>query len=243
MIELTTPELQTQELALESIDPSRGEDGTVGGPADRDVPILGSTAPSPLRGRVFVGGPLARRITPAVVADDLELSAFIDRQSPHFDYHLVHLSVTFQPGAPKLNKAVLDLRLTALNGPGEPIALSMTPRRLVDARQVQRTLRLGPQLTFMEVEATLGEYQRSSTAPSQKVFLEALRPLRSDPSWEFRRTPAMSLTGSHDLALVVRAPAGAPTAVSLTVSAATKANLVRWYRSTLPDPLRLDAVL
>jgi hypothetical protein len=119
----------------------------------------------------------------------------------------------------------------------------MTPRQITDTRQVQRSVRLGPQLALMNVEATLGEASKTTMREEREVFLQALRQLRSDPTWEFRRTKTMDISGAFNLAMVVRAERDAAIGVTCTMTASTKGNLLRWYRQELAGPLQVGTVL
>ncbi|XVQ11487.1 hypothetical protein ACQP1W_02585 [Spirillospora sp. CA-255316] len=233
MIKLTFPDLPRRELTLDSIDPVRGE------------PYPNGDGPPPLEGRVFLGGPHSRQVTPEFVADDPELSAYVERESEHHTYHLVFMNLSFavEPVSPRLASATLDLRLSATVPTPEPVALSMTPRRITDSAQVQRGFRLGPQLMLMEVEASLGSIERTTVREEHELFLQALRLLRPDPAWEFRRTKSMNLEGAHDLVMVVRTARNTAAGVTCTVTASTKAHMRRWYRRELPDPLQLGAAL
>ncbi|MDV7215225.1 hypothetical protein [Streptomyces prunicolor] len=233
MIELVVPELPQQELTLDSIDPVRGDAHPAGG------------GPPPLAGRIFLGGPHGRPLTREFVAADPDLAAYVERELEYHSYYLVYLNVSFaaEPAAPRLATATLDLKLSTTGNTSEPVALSMTPRQITDSVQVQRSVRFGPKLALMDVEATLGEVSKSTTRDEREVFLQALRQLRSDPTWEFRRTKTMDISGAFDLAMVVRTERDAAIGVTCTVTASTKGNLLRWYRQELAGPLQVGTVL
>lgn len=233
MIELPVPDLPKRELTLESIDPVRGEAHPVG------------EAPPPLAGRIFLGGPYARQVTSDFVADDPGLSAYVDSESSHHAYHIVYMNLSFaaRPVTPRLASATLSMKLSATVRTPEPIALSMSPRRMSDTTEVQRVFRLGPQLTLADVDASLGEIGKTTSRKEDEVFLQAMRLLRSDPAWEFRRTRTRDIEGSYDLVMIVRAARNAATGITCTVTASTKAHLRRWYRRELLDPLRLETAL
>jgi hypothetical protein len=233
MIELSLPVLPEQELTLESDEPSRGG------------PDPGATGLPPLEGRVTLGGPFTVPVTPDYVADDPSLRMFVEQEAAHSVYHVVHLSLTFagEPGAPRLARAAIELGLSSTSTAAEPVAWSMTPLRVTETAQVERSFTLGPTLKLHEAEASLGGIGQTVTGSRTDVFLQALRELRPDPAWEFTRTRDMHLYGSHRLTMVVRAPRDGATSLSGTVRAATKGGLLRWYRRELPDPLPLVSVL
>jgi hypothetical protein len=230
MITVPLPALREQELTLESEGPRRGDGGDGG--------VL------PLAGRITLGGPFAVPVTPDYVADDPDLRAFVEREAASRVYHVVHMSVSFEsePARPRLDRTVIELSLSCATTPA-PVAWSMTPLRVTDSIQVERSFRLGPELKLQDVELSVGEAEQKQTWQRTEVFLQAQRILRSDPGWEFTRTKTMSLSGSYRLIMVVRADRHEATSISGTVRAATKGNLLRWYRRQLPDPLSLAAEL
>ncbi|MCX5376138.1 hypothetical protein [Streptomyces sp. NBC_00091] len=119
----------------------------------------------------------------------------------------------------------------------------MSPYRVSDVSQVQKSWRLGPQLSLLGTDASIGEIGRTTSQAEHQLFLQALRPLRSDPAWEFRRTRTNELEGSHLLRLVVRTAYGTATGISCAITARAKTPLLRRYRKELPNPLRLETVL
>lgn len=235
MIDLAPPHLVQYELVLDPADPVRGE----------GRPTEPGGDPRPLAGRVFLGGPLVHRLTPQFLAADVELSRYVEEQSHQYSYFLVHLSLSFTPVPehPRLTSAAVELRLSSTVNAPEPIALSMSPHRVTDTTQVQKVWRLGPQLSLVGVDASIGEVGKTVDFTEQEIFLQALRPLRSDPAWEFRRTRASELVGSHHLALVIRTARDAATGLSCIVTAGAKTPLLRRFRKELPNPVRLETVL
>ncbi|NKZ01648.1 hypothetical protein [Nocardiopsis alborubida] len=198
-----------------------------------------------MTGRVFLGGPISVPVTPDYVAEAPDLRAFVEREAEHSAYHLVHLSVSFRsaPGLPRLYTSSVELRLSSPSKVRAPVAWSMSPLRVSDVSQTERTFSLGPELKFQDVEMTVGGYEASTSRTRAVPFLLGVRELREDPGWEFTRTRTMSLDGSHRLVLVVRSDRTAPTGVTVTVRASTRGNLLRRYKSALPKPLTLTAVL
>ena len=234
MIELPLPVLREHELTLEPEAAGRAAGGDV---ATGAVPALA--------GRIALGGPYAVPVTEEYVADDAGLRAFVERESATSVYHVVHLSVSFapRPAAPHLNRVSVELALSSTSTTFEPVAWSMAPLRVTSTVHVERGVQLGPQLKLEHAQVSVGEVSRSTSRDRAEVFLQALRELRPDPAWEFTRTQAMSLSGSHRLILVVRAARDGATSVSGTVQAVTKGTLLRRFERELPDPLTLATVL
>ncbi|MFD5555672.1 hypothetical protein ACFWIA_17745 [Streptomyces sp. NPDC127068] len=233
MIELTDPQLVEQDLVLTPAD------------ALRDVPAEGDPVDPPLAGRVRLGGPHALRLTPDELAADPALARYAEDRAALYDHYLVRLSLTFapEPRSPRLEFAHVGLSLSSTAFAPQPVAHSMDPVRLTDAVQVQRVRRIGPQLSLLGADASLGEVGRTVTFTRNRPLVQALDLGGSAPAWEFRRTEATELTGSYPLSLVVRSGAGAVTELGCTVTAGVKAPLLRRYHRVLPDPLRLHTVL
>ncbi len=231
MITVPLPVLREQELTLESEEPTRGERGN------------GSSI-LPLAGRITLGGPYAVPVTPDYVADDPDLRTFVKTEAAHRVYHVVHMSVSFaaEPARPRLYRTAIELRLSGATTPA-PVAWSMSPLRVTDSVQVERSFRLGPELKLHDADMSVGEVEQKASWQRTEVFLQAQRVLQSDPAWEFTRTKTMSLYGSYRLIMVVRAGRDETTSIGGTVRAATRGNLLRRYRRELPDPLLLAAEL
>ncbi|MGK5534227.1 hypothetical protein [Streptomyces sp. URMC 129] len=224
-IELPTPAMRP--LTMASDDPVRG-------PAD------GPAVP-PLTGRVLFGAPLSVPLTPEFAASDPELELFVRQEAAHSVYHLVRLGIGFaeQPPTPRLESASVHLVLSAPGAAVQPVAWSMTPERVTEQRERQRTVTLSPQFLF----GGLGEVSTTTTAVAEGTpFLLALGARTSEPRWVLRRTRAMPLVGDQPLALIVRAPRGVPASIAATVHASTKSTLLRRYRA-LPEPLELVSPL
>lgn len=232
MIQVDAPLLPQRDIVLQPIGPVRdstpGPDGIAG---------------EALEGRIALGGPVARRLTAKYLADDPVLREFVERPAG-YDYYLVHLSVSFNAGVrnPRLASASVELMLSAKGQP-DPIALSMYPSQLADTVHIESGIKIGPQLSLLGVEGHLGEVGKTVARDQREVFLQGLRVLRSNPGWEFRRTKAVELAGMFVLALVVRAEAGAEAEMDCVITASTKANVLRWYRQQVAEPLRLHSSL
>jgi hypothetical protein len=231
MIELLLPELPEYEIPLEPDGAARGKHEATGATA--------------LSGRVALGGPYSIQITPDYVAGDSDLREFIKHEAEHSIYHLVHLSVSFieDRGAPRLDAATLELKLTSPVGNPQPTAWSMSPLRITDPVQVERRFTLGPHLKLGDAEISGGEFEQTASWQRGEVFLQAQRELRSDPAWQFRHTRTMRLYGAFRLIMVVRAGRNQAVNLTGTVLAATKGNLLRRYRGELPAAPPLEATV
>jgi hypothetical protein len=213
------------------------EDDTLAHSADPGPPPV-----PPLAGRVLLGGPHAVPITREFAAEDPELRLFVDQEAAHAVYHLVRLTLNFpeRPVTPRLHRVWLGIELAAPGGAGAPVAWSMTPSEVRDARQRVRHFALGPRLAFLGVEVEVGEWSRTVTEQAGEPFLRAERAQTPHPEWTFTRTRTMPLTGDQSLALVVRAPAGVVSTLGLEIQATTRSRPLglRRYRE-IPDPLTL----
>jgi hypothetical protein len=234
MIDISRPDLPERPLTLASAEPDRGDDQ-----------VEHASGLPPLQGRISLGGPVALPVTIDLVARDPQARAYFELESTQASFHLVHISVTFEDGAPPppLEWVTVELALSSTSSQVQPVAWSMMPHRVTDTHELQRSFTLGPQLKFLGVEASAGEISVASKEHRTKVFLEALRDLQSTPKWRFTRTSNMPLRGAHRLVMVIRAERGAATGVRISVRAATKGNLLRRYATELPNPLRLESVL
>ncbi|MFE0001484.1 hypothetical protein [[Kitasatospora] papulosa] len=214
-------------------------------PEDEDVgatpPGQGTTAP--LAGRITLGGPSVVRLTPDELAADPELARYAAAEAGRNTYHLVTLAITFapEPRRPRIEYAHVALDMVSKTGAPAPVAHSMDPMRIADPVQVSKSRILGPQLSLLGVDASIGEIGRSVKFVSHQPLVQALGLQTSSPGWELRRNQVHELSGCHRLALVVRAPADADTTMSVTVSAGAKVPLLRRYIRRLPDSLRLEA--
>ncbi|MFD8210515.1 hypothetical protein ACFV2S_29445 [Streptomyces sp. NPDC059695] len=234
MIELADPGLTTYDIVLSADDPARGPEQ---GPAE-------VSEPAALAGRLRLGGPHAVRLTPEELAADPELARYAEEQAALYEHHLVRLSLTFVPhtSGPRLKFANVALHLTSGWGP-KPVAHSMDPIRLTDPVQIEHVRRLGPQLSLLGADASLGEMTRTVGYTTNQPIVQALDLGGSTPAWDFRPTAATELSGTYPLSLVVRCGAGTETELRCTVTAGVEKPLLRRFSRELPNPLRLKAFL
>ncbi|WP_369232454.1 hypothetical protein AB5J56_10910 [Streptomyces sp. R21] len=238
MIEATFPELPEESLSL-ALDRT--------GRAGEPVP-----AGPPLDGRVSLGGPFAVPVTPAYVAADKDLAAFVEQESARARYHVVHLAVTVapEPRTPRLDSVQVELGLSPSGGPAvgagqePPIAWSMTPSKISHEVEIGTSLKIGPQLKIGPVQATLGEAGRTRTARRSHPLVEALGELSPQPRWVMRATKDAPLSGSQRLIMVIRVPIGMTAELLTTMHASVmKGSILRRYVRQLPGPLSLSTVV
>lgn len=232
MTDIDLPRLEPRPLTLVP------EQVAVRGPDDAEDVDLGS--------RILLGGPVSIPITAADVQDDPALVSFLQAQAGTHRYYRVHLELTFEAadGEPPFEAAEVEMSLsTTRQGSAPPIAWSMAPRRLTTDAATTRTWRLGPELTFAEFTGSLGHVEGSTSRTSSAVYLEALRVLRSDPGWQFRRTADRELTGAHQLIAVVRGPHDASVHAAVAVTATVRTRRLFRFRSEPVTPIVLAAVL
>lgn len=222
MIDVILPALPERELALTAEKKSSD-------PGDIATRRTGRA----LTGRVVLGGPVAVPVTAELVAQDTGLAAFLAQEAGTAMYHLLHLSLTCPGGAqdPALHTVNVDLTLVSGERAFRPVAWSMTPQQLTGPAGATARAQLGPQLGFV---GHSGAWQR------ERVSLEALRELRSDPGWQLRHTHTTRIGGTYRLAMVVRAPRTAMSWAGVAVGATVRrGRVLRRYREELPDSLGL----
>lgn len=184
-----------------------------------DAPVAG-----PLPGRLLLGRPVRVRLT-AERARDPALQTFIEGHAGRHDFTLVHLGCTFRPAEDEpFARASLQVRLSRANGSdggSEPIAWSMWPLRESEVLDDSTTTEIGA-----EAKVFTAKVQRTVAVKRRDVWLEALGELRSDPGWEFTRTPRIPISGSYRLILVVMSDAGAAFGGQVDVTASVERRLL-----------------
>ena len=199
-------------------------------------------APFLLDGRIAVGEPQVRRLTPADAGPDAELAHFIESESATWDYYLVALSCTFvsDNGQPQLATAWLRLTLTGQGDAGDPIAYSMDPLVLDEIQPLPYTIKLTVRCVISS------EFSLQGDRGKRRSAVQALYEGTSKPAWTFARTPAKPLHGVQRLRLVVRAPASQLARGSIDVGATIRrrglgANAPSYVMpfADLPEPLHI----
>jgi hypothetical protein len=203
----------------------------------------GEAPPEPrLAGRVALGGPIAAKVSAALVNEDPALAAFVEAEAATSRFVLLHLAVTFltAEGDPPLDTASVEFRMDGGSG-AAPIAWSMAPSVVTHPSEVSRKVTIGPQLKLLGAEVGGLGVERSRTHQSSEVFLEALRELRSDPAWAFSRTASAALRGSHRLVMIAHASLGTSARAEVSLRATVRRRRrIFAYRAALPDPITLS---
>jgi hypothetical protein len=192
-----------------------------------------------LTDRLRFGGPVAVPLDVDDVHDDPDLVTFIAKQSGTARYTLLHCGLSFHrsQGEPELATAAVQLSFHVDGvGDGErPIAWSLAPMAAGTAVETTSSFSLGPDAKILGASIKLGTVGRESTRHREDVFLQATGLLTSEPGWEFTRTPANELSGSHRLVMVIRAAATSRARAVVTLSASVRAGAwPRRFRRSAP---------
>ena len=110
--------------------------------------------------------------------------------------------------------------------------------------KVDSKARILPSVKVAEqVELSLGDYERGVSYDRSERSVRGLGLDGPNPGWEFTRTAAGELEGSHRLSMVVQAGYGAAVSVSGIVRAKAKGNFPWRFARDLPSPLTFDRVV
>ena len=227
---IVRPDLEERPLAFTAQKRYRSTGTDAGGQA-------GDAAP--LDGRVFLGGPVAFRMTAARYPD---MGKYLTADKGRHQYHEVHLSLSFKEPdrVPHLRRVVLAVSLSGPAGAQEPIAWSMAPDRIDSPTGRELSFEVRPQVKVAGIEISAGGVQGKANF-ARDSYLIALGELSSHPSWELKRT-SKPLDGRQRLILVVRSDANADVAADVEVTAWARTQVLRRYRA-IPPPLKLTAQL
>lgn len=181
-------------------------------PEDRTTRgVPGTLGTEPLGSRVMVGGPVALTLDPATV-EDPAVAAALEAAAVHH-YTAVRLAATFEPAPGEtFVQAWVQVILKGQAGAEPPLAWSMTPDRVSTPRSVTTGVKVTADLKLVSIGAS-----RESEVAGELVSVAAINLLRADPAWEFSRTETSEIRWCHDLALLVRSPAGAQVVADLAV--------------------------
>ncbi len=193
----------------------------------------------PLDGRVFLGGPVAFRMTPARYP---EMAKYLTSDRGHHQYHEVHLSLSFKgpDQVPHLRRVVLAVSLSGPVGAQEPIAWSMAPDRIDSPAGQELSFEVRPQVKVAGIEISAGGLKGKANFAGDS-YLIALGELSSHPSWELKRT-SKPLDGRQRLILVVRSEVNADVTADVEITAWVRTQVLRRYRA-IPPALKLTARL
>lgn len=191
-------------------------------------------APAQLIGRVVVGSPRARLLTPADAGADQELHKFIEAEASTSSYYLVALSCTFvSDDEQRLADAWLRIDLDG------DVAQSMEPVSLEDITELSYNIKIGVPCVINS-EFTLGgkKNQRESA-------VQALYEGTSTPAWTFTETSSTALHGMQRLRMIVRATPGQHVQGTISVGANVRHKRLGVFPyiapiADLPVPPRLD---
>lgn len=213
-----------------------------------DRPVKGVTGSvPPVAGRLSIGEPIVVALD-AQRLDDVQAAHLATH--PDQSFHLVQLRCSFLAGAGEaIDSAWFQVALTRTAGasggrpgaPGDaagggPIAWSLAPLRRVDVTPVDRTVRLGADLTFAQALGVSPSVEVQTAGPRSHVWLRAVGEREANFAWEFRAGDVVDLGGSHDLVAVVRTPEPAGTTARLDVVVNVRRR--RW--GIFPYHARLD---
>lgn len=176
-----------------------------------------------LPGRLLLGRPVAVAMT-MERAEAPDLRTFIEGHAGRHNFTLVHLACSFRPVDDEpFARASLQVRLSRADGGdgAEPIAWSMWPMRESEAIDDSTTAKIGA-----EAKLITASVERTVAVKRRDVWLEAVGELRSDPGWEFTRTPRIPISGSNRLILVVMSDAGAAFDGEVDVTASVERRLL-----------------
>jgi hypothetical protein len=152
--------------------------------------------------RILLGGPVSR---PQVLPDGPPDAA---------DYTMVDLGVTFNPAkGEQIQGAWVQVLLSVDDGTAPAIAWSMAPERLTAPGTATTEVEVKADFKIVSVGA------KTSLSGRQHTYLQALNPLRADPTWEFARTASIEITGAQRMTLIVRSAIGSRVQGSLNMVA------------------------
>lgn len=189
--------------------------------------------PAQLVGRVVVGSPRARLLTPADADSDQDLRRFIEAEASTSSYYLVALSCTFvSDDQQRLADAWLRIDLDGA------VAHSMEPVSLEEITELSYSIKIGVPCIFSEFTVG-GKLDKVESA------VQALYEGTSTPAWTFSETSSRALHGMQRLRMIVRAAVGQDVQGTLSVGANVRhrrLGVIPYVApiAELPAPPRLD---
>src|SRR5262249_38689218 len=141
-------------------------------------------APAQLLGRVVVGSPRARLLTPADAGADQELHRFIEAEASTSSYYLVALSCTFvSDDEQRLADAWLRIDLDGA------VAQSMEPVSLKEITELSYQVKISVPCVINS------EFTVSGKKGKPKSAVQALYEGTPTPAWTFAETSSRALHG------------------------------------------------
>lgn len=196
----------------------------------RPVPDI----PARLAGRVVVGSPRARLLTPADADTDQDLRRFIEAEARTSSYYLVALSCTFvSDDQQRLADAWLRIDLDGA------VAQSMEPVSLEEITELSYNIKIGVPCVINSELTVGGKKDKVESA------VQALYEGTSTPAWTFTETSSRALHGLQRLRMIVRAAAGHYAQGTISVGANVRHKRLGVFPyvvpiAELPTPPRLD---
>jgi hypothetical protein len=195
-------------------------------PDEDQVKFRREAAPE-LKDRVEFGGPLITSIDSKYKPEDDDLQAFIRGQSDEWRFLLAHMSISFPPAQDPLARAAVQVSLSTEGGAGQALAYSLFPYRAGTSYDANRGYTLSPSLTVGPVSASLGSVDHTVVEHGTLDYVVGGPELSSRPVWNFQATQAQVLYGPTRLVMVIRAPVGHPSSLSVDLSAQIDEGLFR----------------
>jgi len=204
MLDLPSPDLPEQHFQLQE----RPRNLRLGEP----IPKISDA------GSISISSPFSVAIDEKLIDGDAELEAFwkAERNVARYDY--VTFRCSFRPGADaRLDRVWVKVNLTASSG--QATAWSMSPKSIVDTKELTRTAKLSGDAKLFDVKLFSAELSGAEKATQKEAFLLAQREHTTEPYWEFRASSATKIEGTFALHLGVRADQKAQVAGSIDVEA------------------------
>ncbi len=205
--------------------------------------VMDAAAPAVTRGwtpgaQLSVGEPVAIALSPEWAASSADLAGFIAAEAATHRYWLVHLACTLVPAPDcRIERISLTCYLGLEKGsPGQPpIAMSMTPERVMDVRSLKNewSVKLGAGLKLLTPEVGYDHVTEREKGASAVV---AYNLLGSQPFWAMQENDQLPLEGSFRFALVARAERTAQANLRLAITGSARARRLGLFpfRSDLP---------
>jgi hypothetical protein len=176
-------------------------------------------APAHLDRLIVLGQPQSAHLTPERAKDDVDLVRFIEANADRWHYHLVAFSCTFSPTENQhIVASWVQIALANHDDPDAPapIATSMEPSKLEQARPLSLTAKIGvPAVLNTELGVT-------NAKESRRIYLEARYEGTERPAWHFTENGAGGVKGMQRLRMIVRVAANVAAIGVLTAGATVR---------------------
>lgn len=157
--------------------------------------------------RVSIGQAQPWRVTVDKVAERPDLIEALRTQARSDYYVLAFVCSFLERDGEHIESATFGVQLRSTDGGAAPIAWSLSPVRSY-SRPIHVNQGLG-----IDVGVHLGADLKLTGSTSQNydkelLYVTAAGERESDPEWEYRRRPNVTLDGPHEMTLVAQVPAG-----------------------------------